>query len=139
MSYTSGYLKSNFEALASSLGASGVTVDNFLSMYDAAIKADFTEETITAWQSLGNALTASTDAAEAYKDALDELNDSTTYSLNSDMMLNNLNQTTEQVNLKSLISTQNDQNESIKSILFESLKSLKQLLKYEQMRITQWK
>lgn len=137
LSYTSGYLKSNFEALASSLGASGVTVDNFLSMYDAAIKADFTEETITAWQSLGNALMASTDAAEAYKDALDELNDSTTYSLNSDMMLNNLNQTTEQVNLKSLISTQNDQNESIKSILFESLKSLKQLLKYEQMRITQ--
>lgn len=137
LAFTSNYLQKDFEALASSLGASSVTVDNFLSMYDAAIKNNFTQDTIEAWASLGDALMKSTDATKKYKDALDSLNGSTTYSLPVDTMLTKVNNTSQQIDLKSLVSQQNNQNESIKSILFESLKSLKQLLKYEQMRITQ--
>ena len=137
LEFTANYLQKDFEALASSLGASSVTVDNFLSMYDAAIKNNFTQDTIEAWASLGDALMKSTDATKKYKEALDSLNGSTTYSLPVDTMLTKVNNTSQQIDIKALVSQQNNQNESIKSILFESLKSLKQILKYEQMRITQ--
>lgn len=83
LSFTANYLQSDFEALASSLGASSVTVDNFLSMYDEAIKNNFTQDTIESWASLGDALMKATDANTKYQDALSK----TTALIPTDMML----------------------------------------------------
>lgn len=131
LAYTSNYLKSDVEALAASLGASGVTVDNFLSMYDAAIKKDFTEETIKAWTDLGDALMNSTDAAKAYQDALDSLNSSTSYSLPEDMLLKNVSVSESAIDLSQLVSYQQSGNSMYKqmlSYLYEIVKAQKALL-----------
>ena len=86
LKFTAEYLQKDFTALASSLGANGVTVDNFLAKYDEAIKANFTQDTITAWASLGDTLMKSTDATTKYNDALKSLT-ATTATLPADMML----------------------------------------------------
>lgn len=127
LEFTANYLQKDFEALASSLGASSVTVDNFLSMYDAAIKNNFTQDTIEAWASLGDALMKSTDASKKYKDALDDLNQSTAITYN-DMMLSKVN---DQTNLVSQLKASNDMNERL---LVNILKVLKQTLDYNQLQ-----
>lgn len=132
LAFTSNYLQKDFEALASSLGASSVTVDNFLSMYDAAIKNNFTQDTIEAWASLGDALMKSTDATKKYKDALDSLNGSTTYSLPVDTMLTKVNNTSQQIDLKQLVTTQTGQNDTVINLLVQSVKTLQSILKEAQ-------
>jgi len=132
LAFTSNYLQKDFEALASSLGASSVTVDNFLSMYDEAIKNNFTQDTIEAWASLGDALMKSTDATKKYKDALDSLNGSTTYSLPVDTMLTKVNNTSQQIDLKQLVTTQTGQNDTVINLLVQSVKTLQSILKEAQ-------
>lgn len=132
LAFTSNYLQKDFEALASSLGASSVTVDNFLSMYDAAIKNNFTQDTIEAWASLGDALMKSTDATKKYKDALDSLNGNTTYSLPVDTMLTKVNNTSQQIDLKQLVTTQTGQNDTVINLLVQSVKTLQSILKEAQ-------
>lgn len=132
LQFTANYLQSDFKALASSLDANGVTVDNFLSMYDKAIKENFTQETIEAWASLGDALMKSTDAAKKYQDALDSLNGSTTYSLPTDMLLQNLTIAQTPVDLGALITAQASGNKTANKMmeyLYEIVKSQKELLK----------
>lgn len=131
LQFTANYLQSDFKALASSLDANGVTVDNFLSMYDKAIKENFTQETIEAWASLGDALMKSTDAAKKYQDALDSLNGSTTYSLPTDMLLQNLTIAQTPVDLGALVTAQASGNKTANKMLvylYEIVKSQKELL-----------
>ncbi len=125
LAFTSNYLQKDFEALASSLGASSVTVDNFLSMYDAAIKENFTQDTIEAWASLGDALMSSTDAAKKYKDALDELNGQSTYSLPVDTMLSKVKTSQTDINIKTIIESQKESNDEMIHVLTEILKANK--------------
>lgn len=132
LAFTSNYLQKDFEALASSLGASSVTVDNFLSMYDAAIKNNFTQDTIEAWASLGDALMKSTDATKKYKDALDSLNGNTTYSFPVDTMLTKVNNTSQQIDIKQLVTTQTGQNDTVINLLVQSVKTLQSILKEAQ-------
>ena len=132
LAFTSNYLQKDFEALASSLGASSVTVDNFLSMYDAAIKNNFTQDTIEAWASLGDALMKSTDATKKYKDALDSLNGNTTYALPVDTMLTKVNNTSQQIDIKQLVTTQTGQNDTVINLLVQSVKTLQSILKEAQ-------
>jgi len=61
----------SFGNLSASIGASGVTVDNFLTMYDQAVKNSFDATTISQWDSLGQSLMSAMDAQDAYKSALD--------------------------------------------------------------------
>lgn len=132
LEFTANYLQKDFEALSTSLGAGSVTVDNFLSMYDAAIKENFTQDTIEAWASLGDALMKSTDAAKEYQDALDRLNGSTSYSLPADMLLQTLTVSQNPVDLGELVSVQNSGNKNLSkmvSYLYEIVKSQQELLK----------
>ncbi len=132
LEFTANYLQKDFEALSTSLGASSVTVDNFLSMYDAAIKENFTQDTIEAWASLGDALMKSTDAAKEYQEALDRLNGSTSYSLPADMLLQTLTVSQNPVDLGELVSVQNSGNKNLSkmvSYLYEIVKSQQELLK----------
>jgi len=132
LEFTANYLQKDFEALSTSLGAGSVTVDNFLSMYDAAIKENFTQDTIEAWASLGDALMKSTDAAKEYQDALDKLSGSTMYSLPADMLLQNLSSPLNQVDMKELVSAQSSGNKNLTkmvSYLYEIVKSQQELLK----------
>jgi len=132
LKFTADYLQKDFEALASSMGASTVTVDNFLSMYDAAIKNNFTESTIEAWASLGDTLMKSTDATKKYKDAIDSLNKSTAYTLPTDMLLQNLGTSTTPVDLSALVSAQSSGNKNLTkmvSYLYEIIKTQQELLK----------
>lgn len=132
LKFTSDYLKKDFEALAGSMGASTVTVDNFLSMYDTAIKENFTQDTIDAWKSLGDALMSSTDAAKKYQDALDSLNGSTTYSLPVDMLLQNLTVSSTPVDLGELVTAQASGNKTANKMLdyiHEIVKAQKEILK----------
>lgn len=132
LQYTANYLQNDFEALASSLGASSVTVDNFLSMYDAAIKNNFTQDTIEAWASLGDALMKSTDATKKYQEALDSLNSTTSYSLPTDMLLQNIAVAQTPLDLGTLINAQTSGNKNLTkmvSYLYEIVKSQQELLK----------
>lgn len=65
-----GWAQGDFDALANLMGATGVTVDNFSTKYEQAIKANFTPETIQQWQSLGDALKSATSANDRYTEAL---------------------------------------------------------------------
>lgn len=132
LKFTADYLQKDFEALAGSMGASTVTVDNFLSMYDAAIKNNFTESTIEAWASLGDTLMKSTDATKKYQDALDSLNKSTAYTLPRDMLLQNLSTPTVSLDLSALVSAQSSGNTNLDkmvSYLYELIKTQQELLK----------
>lgn len=132
LEFTANYLQKDFEALASSLGASSVTVDNFLSMYDEAIKSNFTQDTITSWASLGDALMKATDANKKYKDSLDSLNGSTTYSIPIDTMLSKVNNSSQPIDIKQLVVNQNNQNDTVINLLVQSVKTLQALLKEAQ-------
>lgn len=136
LAFTANYLQKDFEALASSLGASSVTVDNFLSMYDAAIKNNFTQDTIEAWASLGDALMKSTEATKKYQNALNALN-ATTSTYNADMMLSKVGVTTQTIDFKTIMTNQNNQTESLKLLLYEAVKILKEQLNYTKITTTQ--
>jgi len=58
------------------MGVSGITIDNFLTMYDDAVNSSFDVDTITRWDSLGDALMSATDAQKAYEEALSNTNTS---------------------------------------------------------------
>jgi len=64
------FAQSDFEDLAKSMNVSGVTVSNFLSMYDNAVKNSFDPQTINQWNSLGTALQNATNAQSAYINSL---------------------------------------------------------------------
>lgn len=132
LKFTAEYLQKDFTALASSLGANGVTVDNFLAKYDEAIKANFTQDTITAWASLGDTLMKSTDATVKYKEALDQLNGTTTYSLPVDTMLAKVNNSSSTIDIKQLVTTQTNQNDSVIGLLVQSVKALQEILRVSQ-------
>lgn len=132
LEFTANYLQKDFEALSTSLGAGSVTVDNFLSMYDAAIKENFTQDTIEAWASLGDALMKSTDAAKGYQEALDKLNGSTSYSLPIDTMLTKVNNSSSAIDIKQLVSGQNKQNDTVTNLLVQTVKTLQLILKEQQ-------
>lgn len=85
LKFTSEYLASDYSVLADSMGASGVTIDNYLAKYDEAIAAQFTAENITAWKTLGEALINATDANTKYQDSLNSLTASNL--LPNDMLL----------------------------------------------------
>jgi len=127
LEFTANYLQKDFEALASSLGASSVTVDNFLSMYDEAIKSNFTQDTMTSWASLGDALMKATDANKKYKDSLTSLN-ATLYP--QDMMLNKGTDGT-----KVFQQIAND-NATMKLMYAQMLKTMKDILTLQQFGAT---
>lgn len=84
--FTANYLQKDFEALANSMGVSNINVNNFATMYDKAIKANFTPENITKWNSLGQSLMATTDATKAYNEELTTQNSIIDDMLNSSMV-----------------------------------------------------
>lgn len=74
----------------------------------------------------------STDATKKYKDALDSLNGSTTYSLPVDMLLQNIGMSTTPVDLSELVSAQASGNKNLTkmvSYLYEIIKTQQELLK----------
>lgn len=91
LKFTSEYLTKDLAALENQMGVSGITVENYLSKYDEAMKSSFTPETITSWKNLGDALIAATDANTKYTDSIKAL---TTYTKPSDMMLSRVGDAT---------------------------------------------
>lgn len=127
LSFTANYLQKDFEALSSVLGASDVTVENFLAKYDEAIKSNFTQDTITSWSSLGDALMKATDANKKYQDSLTSLN-ATLYP--QDMMLNKGTDGT-----KVFQQIAND-NATMKLMYAQMLKTMKDILTLQQFGAT---
>lgn len=84
LKFTANYLTKDLAALENQIGVSGITVENYLSKYDEAMKSSFTPETINSWKSLGDALMKATDANTKYTDSIKALS---TYTRPSDMML----------------------------------------------------
>lgn len=84
LKFTSDYLTKDLAALENQMGVSGITVENYLSKYEEAMKSSFTPEMITTWKSLGEAIMAATNANTKYTDSIKAL---TTYTKPSDMML----------------------------------------------------
>lgn len=117
----------DFKAVEALTGTSGVTVSNYLDMYDKAIKESFTPETITAWQKLGDALMTATKANEDYTKSLSE---NAVY-LPSDMMLSRTGASTTAIDIKQLVNKQADNNAQTSQMvaqLYEVVKVLKQQL-----------
>ena len=69
LSYKADYLTKDLQTLQNTLGATGITVDNFAQKFDAAFKQNLTPQTLQDWENLGNALKSATDAANALRDA----------------------------------------------------------------------
>jgi len=59
----------------SRLGVANVTVDNFMQMFDNALKSNLTPDTVKTWQALGEALMQATDLSKELSDALFGNND----------------------------------------------------------------
>ena len=127
LKFTADYLQKDFEALKSSLGASDVTIENFLTKYDEAIKSNFTQDTITSWSSLGDALMKAIDANKKYQDSLTSLN-ATLYP--QDMMLNKGTDGT-----KVFQQIAND-NATMKLMYAQMLKTMKDILTLQQFGAT---
>ncbi len=66
----SQWAQADFENLANMIGATGVSVENFTTLYQEAIKNSFDADTISKWQQLGTALRGATDAGDAFKNAV---------------------------------------------------------------------
>ncbi|MCK9372575.1 MAG: tape measure protein [Sulfuricurvum sp.] len=79
LKFKSDYLNADLSALEAQMGVSDISVENFLSEYEKAIKDSFDPQTIAQWQNLGTALMSATDAYDAYINAVD----ATTESLNN--------------------------------------------------------
>lgn len=91
LKFTSEYLTKDLAALENQMGVSGITVENYLSKYEEAMKTAFTPETINSWKSLGEAIIAQTDANNKYIDSIKALS---TYTRPSDMMLSRIGDAT---------------------------------------------
>ncbi|PHM18043.1 MAG: hypothetical protein CJD30_03525 [Sulfuricurvum sp. PD_MW2] len=91
LKFTADYLTKDLAALENQMGVSGITVENYLSKYEEAMKSSFTPETITTWKSLGEAIMAATNANTKYTDSIKAL---TTYTKPSDMMLSRVGDAT---------------------------------------------
>ncbi|HEX5330788.1 tape measure protein [Sulfuricurvum sp.] len=76
LKFTADYLTKDLAALENQMGVSGITVDNYLSKYEEAMRSSFTPETITSWKNLGEALMAATDANNKYIDTLNKISSS---------------------------------------------------------------
>lgn len=66
------WLQDDFANLENMMGVTGITVENFTSMYSDAVKDSLDPTTITQWQSLGSALQSATDAQDSYAKALQD-------------------------------------------------------------------
>lgn len=66
----SEWLAADLDNLEHVMGVSGVTIDNFTTMYSDAVKNNFDPTTIAQWQSLGTALQNATNAQDSYTKAL---------------------------------------------------------------------
>ncbi len=66
------WLQDDFANLENMMGVTGITVENFTSMYSDAVKDSLDPTTITQWQSLGSALQSATDAQDSYTKALQD-------------------------------------------------------------------
>jgi len=91
LKFTADYLTKDLAALENQMGVSGITVENYLSKYEEAMKSSFTPETILSWKNLGEALMSATDANTKYTDSIKALS---TYTKPSDMMLSRVGDAT---------------------------------------------
>lgn len=129
------WAQKDLQAIQSLYGVSGVTVENYLDMYQQAIKESFTPETITQWQTLGDALMKATDANEKYKDSLA----GSTSLIPNDMMLSRTGVLTEALSISQMVdnqSTQTQQTATMVAQLYEVVKVLKQQLTIAQFGST---
>lgn len=129
------WAQKDLDAIQSLYGTSGVTADNYLDMYQKAIKESFTPETITQWQTLGDALMKATDANEKYKESLA----SSTSLIPNDMMLSRTGALTEALSISQMVdnqSTQTQQTATMVAQLYEVVKVLKQQLTIAQFGST---
>lgn len=139
LKFTSEYLKTDLDKLMSSIGVSGVTTDNFLSRYEEAMTALYTPETSQAWQSLGDALMKSTEAAKAYDEALKASLGNTTI-LPTDMMLGRVSTTPTPILIRDMVTQQQAQNTQTSQMvaqLYEVIKVLKAQLSLAQFGTNQ--
>lgn len=123
----SQWAQSDYEAMSNLYGISGITVENYLDEYSKAIKSNFTPETITQWQSLGDALMKATDANQKYTDSLKELTDSSVKPI--DMMLARLGASKDDVSIRTLVDQNvenSEQTSQMVASLYEVVKVLKQ-------------
>lgn len=104
LKFTADYLSKDLSAIEAQMGVNGVTVDNYLGMYDAAVKKNFTPETINSWKALGDALMSATNANQKYTDSLKALT-ANTPTIPPDMILS---KSLDGSQLFSTISTQSD-------------------------------
>lgn len=70
LKFKADYLTKDLDNLKKSMGATGVTAADFAAKMDAAVKENFTPETIANWQALGQTIQASEEATRAYQTAL---------------------------------------------------------------------
>jgi hypothetical protein len=128
LKFTADYLSKDLSALETQIGVSGVTVDNYLSMYDEAIKKNFTPETINSWKSLGDALMGATDANKKYTDSLKALT-ANTPTIPQDMILS---KSLDGSQLFTTISTQSD---TMRYSFSEMITLLKKMLYNQQFGV----
>lgn len=121
------WAQSDYDAIANLYDISGITVENYLDEYSKAIKSNFTPETITQWQSLGDALMKATDANQKYTDSLKELTASSVKPM--DMMLSRIGTSKDDVSIRTLAdqnAENNAQTSQMVASLYEVVKVLKQ-------------
>lgn len=118
LKFTSDYLAKDLQSLESQMGVSGITVENYLSKYEEAMKTAFTPETINTWKSLGDALMAATDANQKYIDSLNQ----TTSLIPTDMMLS------KGVDGTQIFQSMTNQNDTLKYSFSEMITVLKKIL-----------
>lgn len=64
LQYKVEYLNEDLEALQRGMDAENITLDNFATAYDTAIKSNFNPDTIAQWEALGSALQTVNEANE---------------------------------------------------------------------------
>ena len=73
---TAEYKQEGLALLKDSLGVDNINIDNYLDLYNEALKNSPTPEVIEKWNRLGDALIDATEAEEAYKNAVKQYNES---------------------------------------------------------------
>jgi tape measure domain-containing protein len=126
LQFTADYLSKDFAMLSESMGVSGVTVENYLSKYDEALKASFTPETISSWKNLGDALMSATDANSKYVESLKNVQNQV---LPRDMMLNKTNDGS--VVFQKIV----DDNTTMKLMYADMLRTMKSILTIQQFGV----
>lgn len=118
--FTTNYLQTDLEKYAKSIGAVGVTTDNFLTKYEDAMTALYTPETSEAWQKLGQSLMAATDASKALQNQVNSV------IVPQDMILS---KSTDGTNIFQTLSTQTD---NMKYSFAEMIQILRKILYNQQ-------